>query len=74
MAEVFGEQDPEARPRYFKNAFEEVIFVFTVMMATAATSFLQGVTVINTAAIGKNLDMSPSQITWIAAAIGYVFF
>ncbi|CAG8983190.1 hypothetical protein HYALB_00004017 [Hymenoscyphus albidus] len=69
MNEIVGE-DPEARPDYFKNNFEEVVFVFTVMMATAATTFLQGVTVINTAAIGKSLDMTASQITWIAASIG----
>ena len=70
MAQALMPQDPNGRPAHFANNFEEAIFVFTVMMATAATTFLQGVIVINTMAIGKNLNMTDSQITWIAAAIG----
>lgn len=62
--------DPNARPSCFRNLFEEIIFVFTVMMAIACTTFLQGVIVINTATIGESLDMQPAQITWIAAALG----
>jgi len=65
-------QDPNARPRCFRNLFEECIFVFAVMMATSSTTFLQGVIVINTATIGSDLKMSEAQITWIAAAIGWV--
>jgi hypothetical protein len=41
-----------------------------VMMATASTTFLQGVIVINTATNGRDLNMTPAQITWISAAIG----
>ncbi|KAG9232815.1 major facilitator superfamily domain-containing protein [Amylocarpus encephaloides] len=70
MAQALKEQDPDARPQHFQTTFQEIVFVFTVMMATAATTFLQGVTVINTAAIGQDLNMSASQITWISAAIG----
>jgi hypothetical protein len=70
MAQALMPQDPNGRPAHFANNFEEVIFVFTVMMATAATTFLQGVIVINTVDIGKNLNMTESQVTWIAAAIG----
>lgn len=70
MAKALMPQDPNARPTHFANNFEEAIFVFTVMMATAATTFLQGVIVINTVAIGENLHMTDSQITWIAASIG----
>jgi hypothetical protein len=70
MAQALMPQDPNGRPAHFANNFEEGIFVFTVMMATAATTFLQGVIVINTVDIGKNLNMTDSEVTWIAAAIG----
>jgi len=66
------DQHPNARPQCFRNIFEECIFVFTVMMATASTTFIQGVIVINTALIGESLKMTASQITWISAAVGYV--
>lgn len=71
MAEVIEDEDPDARPKVFRNAFEECIFVFTVMLSTASTTFLQGVIVINTATIGASLHMVPIQIVWISAAIGY---
>jgi len=64
--------NPNARPEHFRNLFEECLFVFMVMMATASTTFLQGVVVINTAVIARDLAMSPAQVTWISAAIGYV--
>ncbi|KAE8444781.1 hypothetical protein EG329_014241 [Mollisiaceae sp. DMI_Dod_QoI] len=70
MARALITADPNARPRHFRNVFEEVVFVFTVMMATACTTFIQGVVNINTATIGRDLIMTPAEITWIAAAIG----
>jgi hypothetical protein len=71
MARSLITSDPDARPEHFRNLFEEYLFVFMVMMATASTTFLQGVIVINTATIGRDLAMTPAQITWISAAIGY---
>ncbi|KAM3086931.1 hypothetical protein ACMFMF_000863 [Clarireedia jacksonii] len=62
--------DPNARPKCFSSLFEEWIFVFTVMLASCSTTFLQGVILINTTTIGRSLDMTQAQITWIAAAIG----
>ncbi|KAF8854768.1 MFS general substrate transporter, partial [Acephala macrosclerotiorum] len=70
MARELITADPNARPKHFRNVFEEFIFVFTVMMATACTTFIQGVVNINTVTIGRDLLMTPAQITWIAAAIG----
>jgi hypothetical protein len=61
---------PNDRPSCFRNLFEEWIFVFAIMMATSATTFLQGVIVINTATIGDDLKMTAAQMTWTAAAIG----
>lgn len=57
-----------ARPECFKNTFQEVAFVFMATIAMATNTFLTGSTVIVTAAIGKDLDMTQSQISWIAAA------
>lgn len=71
MARALITSDPDARPKHFRNLFEECLFVFVVMMATASTTLLQGVIVINTATIGRDLIMTPAQITWVSAAIGY---
>lgn len=73
MAESLMPHDPNARPENFTSTFEECVFVFTVVMASASTTFLQGVTVINTATIGKNLSMTAAQVTWISAALGYEY-
>jgi hypothetical protein len=71
MAESLMPTDPNARPKNFRTTFEECVFVFTVMMCSASTTFLQGVTIINTATIGKDLNMTAAQITWISASLGY---
>ena len=71
MAEAVIPQDPNARPKHFSSAFEECVFIFTVMMSAASTTFLQGVTVINTASIGRDLNMTAAEVTWISAALGY---
>jgi hypothetical protein len=71
MARALITSDADARPKHFRNLFSECLFVFMVMMSTASTTFLQGVIVINTATIGRDLIMTPAQITWISAAIGY---
>ncbi|KAG4428451.1 hypothetical protein IFR05_016063, partial [Cadophora sp. M221] len=70
MAFALVASDPNARPKQFRNLFEECIFVFTAMIAIASTTFVQGVIVINTGTIGRDLNMTPAQVTWIAAAIG----
>lgn len=70
MADYLALANPNARPEHFRNLFEECIFVFAIMMATSATTFIQGVIVINTATIGNDLKMTSAQVTWIAAAIG----
>ncbi|KAF4459173.1 major facilitator superfamily [Fusarium albosuccineum] len=60
--------DLGARPRCFKNTFQEVAFVFMATIAMATNTFLTGSTVIVTAAIGRDLGMTQSQISWISAA------
>lgn len=56
------------RPACFKNTFQEIAFVFMATIAMATNTFFTGSTVIVTAAIGRDLDMSQSQISWITAA------
>ncbi|KAH7328302.1 major facilitator superfamily domain-containing protein [Stachybotrys elegans] len=56
------------RPECFKNTLQEVLFVFMATIAMATNTFLTGSTVVITAAVGADLDMSQSQISWIAAA------
>lgn len=56
------------RPECFKNTFQEIAFVFMATIAMATNTFLTGSTVIVTAAIGKDLGMTQSQISWISAA------
>lgn len=56
------------RPDVFKSTTQEVLFVFMATVAMATSTFLTGTTVIVTAAIGRDLNMSQSQISWIAAA------
>lgn len=70
MAEALVPSHPNARPKNFCSTFEECVFIFTVMMCAASTTFLQGVTVINTGTIGEDLNMTAAEITWISAALG----
>ena len=70
MAEALMPSPPNARPKNFRSTFEECVFIFTVMMCAASTTFLQGVTVINTGTIGEDLNMTAAEITWISAALG----
>lgn len=37
MARALISPDPNARPKHFASFFEEDVFVFTIMMATAST-------------------------------------
>lgn len=61
-------KDPEARPACFKSTSQECLFVLSVTMAVAMTSFLTGsVTVISSFA-GRELNMSTAEITWMGSA------
>ncbi|KAH8820787.1 major facilitator superfamily domain-containing protein [Xylogone sp. PMI_703] len=70
MPRIYSQGDPESRPLVFRNLLQEAAFVFAIMMANNSTPFLLGVIIINTAAISRDLQMGPSQMTWISASIG----
>ncbi|SZF04465.1 unnamed protein product [Blumeria hordei] len=67
---VLFSTDSSARPQSFRNSFKECIFVVTLMLANASTTFIQGVIVIITANISKDLEMSSTEMAWIPAAVG----
>ena len=60
--------DANARPACFKNGVQEVLFVLTVTMAIAMSSFTVGSTQVITDTIGVDLGMTSAEITWINAS------
>lgn len=56
------------RPACFKNTFQEVLFVLSATMAIGMTSFLIGAITVSSSFIGRDLDMSTAEITWISSA------
>jgi hypothetical protein len=57
-----------ARPECFRSTVQEVFFVLTATMAMGMSSFLFGMCTVITAQIGRDLNMSSAEITWINAA------
>ena len=57
-----------SRPACFKNTFQEVLFVLAATMAIGMTSFLAGSITVTSSFIGRDLDMSTAEITWISSA------
>jgi MFS family permease len=56
------------RPTCFKSTMQELLFIFTVTMANASTSFLAGSNQVITNSIGRDLHATPAEITWIGAS------
>lgn len=63
MKQTLGE-----RPACFKNTVQEVSFVAQATIAMSTSTFLVGASSIVTASIGRDLGMTQSEISWIAAA------
>lgn len=61
-------KDPNARPECFKSTFQECLFVISVTMAVAMTSFLTGSITVMSSFAGRELGMSNAEITWMNAA------
>jgi MFS family permease len=60
--------DPEARPACFKSTTQEVLFVLTATMAIAMGAFTSGAVTVISASVGKDLNMTTSEITWITSS------
>lgn len=67
-------QNPNARPKCFANTVQECLFVLTVTMAIGQSSFFQGVVLVVSASIGRDLNMNSAEIAWITAGNAYVRF
>lgn len=63
------EKDPNARPACFKSTFQECLFVLSVTMAVAMTSFLTGAITVMSSFAARDLGMSNAELTWMNAAV-----
>ena len=61
-------QTNNVRPACFRSTVQEVLFVFTATMAIAMGSLLTGSITVTSAFIGRDLDMTTAEITWISSA------
>ncbi|KIV99075.1 uncharacterized protein PV09_09182 [Verruconis gallopava] len=57
-----------ARPACFDSTIQEVLFVITCTMAIALSSMTAGVVSVITSFVGRDLNMTNAEITWISAA------
>jgi hypothetical protein len=71
-ASLSSKSDADARPECFQSTFQECLFVLSVTMAVAMTSFLTGSVTVLSSFAGRDLDMSNAEITWMNAASSYV--
>lgn len=65
-------QDPEKRPACFKSTIQECLFILTATMSIGTSSFLYGICSVITASIGRGLNMTSAEITWISASSAFV--
>ncbi|KUJ11411.1 MFS general substrate transporter [Mollisia scopiformis] len=56
------------RPECFSSTLQECLFVLTATMSIGMSSFLYGICTVITASIGRTLNMTSAQITWINAS------
>jgi hypothetical protein len=61
-------KDPNARPECFRSTLQECLFVLSVTMAVAMTSFLSGAVTVMSSFAGRDLNMTNAEITWMNAA------
>ena len=61
-------QTNNIRPACFKSTVQEVLFVLTATMAIAMTSWLTGSVTVISSFVGRDLDMTTAEITWITSA------
>lgn len=64
-----NEKDPNARPACFKSTLQECLFVLSVTMAVAMTSFLTGAITVMSSFAAKDLGMTNAEVTWMNAAV-----
>jgi hypothetical protein len=60
--------NPGARPECFRSTAQEILFVLTATMAVAMSSFTGGSVTVITSFVGKDLNMTNAEITWVGAS------
>lgn len=68
VSSPISDKDPNARPECFRSTFQECLFVMSVTMAVAMSSFLTGAITVMSSFAGRDLGMSNAEITWMNAA------
>ncbi|KAK5107647.1 hypothetical protein LTR62_000928 [Meristemomyces frigidus] len=61
-------QTNNARPSCFKSTAQEVLFVLTATMAIAMQATLAGSVTVTSSFIGRDLNMTTAEVTWISSA------
>jgi len=56
------------RPACFNSTLQEVLFVLTATMAIAMGVLVAGSVTVTSSFIGRDLNMTTAQITWISSA------
>ncbi|KAF2207791.1 hypothetical protein CERZMDRAFT_50395 [Cercospora zeae-maydis SCOH1-5] len=56
------------RPACFNNTLQEVLFVLAATMAVGMSSFASGTVTVISSFVGRDLNMSTAEITWISSA------
>ncbi|KAK3700677.1 hypothetical protein LTR37_015866 [Vermiconidia calcicola] len=68
MAPIEPVQTNNVRPACFRSTVQEVLFVLTATMAIAMGAFLTGSITVISSFVGKDLNMTTAQITWISSS------
>ncbi|KAF2862408.1 major facilitator superfamily transporter [Piedraia hortae CBS 480.64] len=66
-----GDDDDDgenSRPACFRSTLQEVLFVLTATMAVAMSSLLVGSVTVTSSFIGRDLNMSTAEITWLSSS------
>jgi hypothetical protein len=73
LSQPISDKDPNARPECFTSTFQECMFIVSVTMAVAMTSFLTGAITVMSSFAARDLGMTNAEITWMNAATSLEF-
>ncbi|RMZ67113.1 aminotriazole resistance [Pyrenophora seminiperda CCB06] len=60
-----SQENPNTRPACFSSTFQECLFVMSVTMAVAMTTFLQGAITTMSSFAARDLHMSTAEVSWM---------
>lgn len=60
------------RPACFKSTLQEMLFIFIATMAMGQGVILTGAVTVISTFVGRDLNMTTAQVTWITASNKYV--